>query len=353
MPSDTSYSNIPPAFVVSTGRCGSTLLSNMMRLNPEILSLSEFFGMLLTGPFPSGILTGADYWSLLSTPHPFVTMAYRCGVPIEEFTFVPGPNSRFTPQTGIPPILVTPLPHLTQHPEKLLDEVELFTLGLEPAQVAVQHQRLFAWLTRKMGASAWVERSGFSLRYLSDLIELFPGARFVHLYRDGRECAYSMSQSGAFRLGMIWVKLMNELGVNPYLEEVPPTVSVPDSLKPIMPDSFDLEAFHAIELPIEDFARTWSEQVMLGTDALERLPQNQRLEISYEDLAANPHGILIRLAAFVGVSAPASWLDDASRLVKKRSPRWLTLPKPDRDKLTEICAESMARLYPEQTRPDR
>jgi hypothetical protein len=33
----------PGVIVVSTGRCGSTMLSNMLRLNPEILSLSEFF----------------------------------------------------------------------------------------------------------------------------------------------------------------------------------------------------------------------------------------------------------------------------------------------------------------------
>jgi hypothetical protein len=33
----------PGVFVVSTGRCGSTMLSNMLRLNPGILSLSEFF----------------------------------------------------------------------------------------------------------------------------------------------------------------------------------------------------------------------------------------------------------------------------------------------------------------------
>ena len=32
-----------PVFTVSTGRCGSTLLSEMVRLNPRVLSAPEFF----------------------------------------------------------------------------------------------------------------------------------------------------------------------------------------------------------------------------------------------------------------------------------------------------------------------
>ena len=40
----------PGVFVVSTGRCGSTMLSNMLRLNPGILSLSEFFSLLMPDP---------------------------------------------------------------------------------------------------------------------------------------------------------------------------------------------------------------------------------------------------------------------------------------------------------------
>ena len=49
----------PGVFVVSTGRCGSTMLSNMLRLNPEILSLSEFFSLLMPDPLPAGELDAA------------------------------------------------------------------------------------------------------------------------------------------------------------------------------------------------------------------------------------------------------------------------------------------------------
>ena len=34
---------IPPAFVLSTGRCGSTMVSNLLNQHPRILSLSEVY----------------------------------------------------------------------------------------------------------------------------------------------------------------------------------------------------------------------------------------------------------------------------------------------------------------------
>jgi hypothetical protein len=37
---------MPPVFIVGTGRCGSTMMSNVVRLHPRLLSLSEFFTSL-------------------------------------------------------------------------------------------------------------------------------------------------------------------------------------------------------------------------------------------------------------------------------------------------------------------
>ena len=38
-----------PTFVVGAGRCGPTMLSNMLREHPDILSLSEFLSMVSDG----------------------------------------------------------------------------------------------------------------------------------------------------------------------------------------------------------------------------------------------------------------------------------------------------------------
>ena len=90
----------PGVIVVSTGRCGSTMLSNMLRLNPEILSLSEFFSLLMPDPLPAGELDAAAYWRLLSEPWVFFRHAYRLGLRVPEFLYVPGPGSRFTALPG-------------------------------------------------------------------------------------------------------------------------------------------------------------------------------------------------------------------------------------------------------------
>ncbi len=84
-----------PIFVLSTGRCGSTTLSNILNLHPAILSLSEFVSFTGIAAFhyrrPSGnriwrVLSGqrrrtsmmlrADYDELL---YPFGTVGARYG----------------------------------------------------------------------------------------------------------------------------------------------------------------------------------------------------------------------------------------------------------------------------------
>ena len=273
----------PGVFVVSTGRCGSTMLSNMLRMNPGILSLSELFSLLMPDPLPAGELDAAAYWRLLSEPWVFFRHLYRLGLRVPEFLYVPGPGSRFTPATGIPPILVTALPHLSDDPEGLYDEVEAFAAGLTPASAAAQHRRLIGWLCDRLGARAWVERSGSSLLYISQLADLFGDAKFVHLYRDGRECAYSFSRHPAYRLAAVSAMLDSRLGMSPYLGEGKPPEQVPPDLRPYMPGTFDHEAFERFQVPVAESGQFWSDMIMPALDVLARLPAERVLQVSYEE----------------------------------------------------------------------
>jgi len=336
----------PGVFVVSTGRCGSTMLSNMLRLNPEILSLSEFLVLLMPDPLPPGELDAAAYWRLLAEPRPFLMHAYRLGLRVPEFLYLPDADSRFTPATGIPPILITALPHLSGDPEGLFDEVEAFVAGLTPATAAAQHTRLFERLCDRLGAHAWVERSGSSLLYLDQLTSLFPHARFVHLYRDGRECAYSMSRNAGYRLGAVAMMLRSRLGVSPYLGDDKPPQQVPPDLRPFMPDTFDHDAFERFEVPVAELGQLWSDMITPALDILAGLPPERVLQLSYEDLIAEPRQALLRLARFAGLPrADPGWLDHAVRLVEPRSPRWPALPEEQISELTRVCEPAMRRLY--------
>ncbi len=288
----------PGVFLVSTGRCGSTMLSNMLRLNPEILSLSEFLALLLPDPLPPGELDAAAYWRLLTRPRPFLTHAYRLGVRVTEFLYRPNADSRFTPASGIPPIMITALPHMSDDPDGLYDEVEAFVADLTPATAAAQHTRLFEWLCDRLGARAWVERSGSSLLYLSQLASACPDARFVHLYRDGRECAYSMSRNAGYRLGAIAMMLQARLGASPYLGEGNLPEHVPPDLRPFMPDTFDREMFERFEVPVAELGQLWSDMITPALDILASLAPERVLQLSYEEFVAEPRQALVRLARF-------------------------------------------------------
>ncbi len=333
-------------FVVSTGRCGSTMVSNMLRLNPALLSLSEFLSLLMPDPLPPGELDAAAYWRLLSEPWTFFRHAYQLGLRVPEFLYRPAEGSRFSRAAGIPPILITTLPHLSDDPEGLYDEVEVFVAGLTPASAAVQHSRLFGWLCDRLGACAWVERSGSSLLYMRQLADAFGDAKFVHLYRDGRECAYSFSRHPLYRLGAVDMMLHSRLGMSPYLTDDRPPGEVAPELRPFMPDTFDHVAFERLEMPVVEAGQFWSDMIMPALDVLASLPGERVLQLSYEDLVAKPGRVLLGLARFAGLPDPdARWLDRAVRLLDPRPPRWTTLPQRQIGELSRVCEPAMRRLY--------
>jgi len=338
----------PGVIVVSTGRCGSTLLSNMLRLNPEILSMSEFFSLLMPDPIPAGELNATAYWRLLSEPWVFFRHAYRLGLRVPEFLYAPGPGTRFTAASGIPPILVTALPHLSDDPEGLYDEVEAFVAGLTPASAAAQHRRLMGWLCDRFGARAWVERSGGSLLFMRQLADRFGDAKFVHLYRDGRECACSFSRHPAYRLGAISAMLHSRLGISPYLGDYRLAQGVPPDLRPFMPETFDHEAFERFQVPAAESGQFWSDMIIPALDVLDSLPTDRVLQLSYEQLVGEPRQALRRLARFADLpGANPDWLDRAAHLVETRPPRWTALPPAQIGDLTRVCEPAMRRLYGE------
>jgi hypothetical protein len=336
----------PGTFVVSTGRCGSTMLSNMLRLNPDMLSLSEFLSLLMPDPLAAGELDAGAYWRLLSEPWTFFRHAYRLGLRVPEFLYRPAQGGRFSAATGIPPILITALPHLSGEPEALYDEVAAFVAGLTPATVAVQHQRLFDWLCDRAGAGAWVERSGSSLIFMSQLAGAFSDARFVHLYRDGRECAYSFSRHPLYRLAAVDMMVQSRLGISPYVANDRPPEQVPPDLRPFMPATFDHAAFERLDVSVLETGQFWSDMIMPALDVLASLPAERVLQLSYEELVAEPRQVLQRLARFAGLPyADADWLDRAALLVTVRSPRWTGLPRQQISELTRVCEPALRRLY--------
>ena len=70
-------------FIVGTGRCGSTLLSSVLRLHSEVTSISEFLsfatdlGSQIGTTFPDGEVDGMWLWKLIASPMPRQNLMIR------------------------------------------------------------------------------------------------------------------------------------------------------------------------------------------------------------------------------------------------------------------------------------
>lgn len=327
----------PGLFVVGTGRCGSALLADMLHRHGDVIAISEFLVSLSPQAFPADLLSAGDLWKVLSEPRPKPTLMYRHGLTVPEFLYRPGPNTRFNAAQGIPPICLTSLPYLGD-PDALFDEVRAVALALPTAPAGQQYVRLFDWLAHRFERSRWIERSGSSLRFLPQMIVAFPGARFVHIFRDGRDCAISMSRHHAFRLGVIAEVLRRHIGVDPFRSTHRPSdARLPPALASLLPEHFDVTAYHAYEIPIEQFGAMWSAQIVTGERVMQRLGHNV-LRVSYERLVADTERELTRIAGFAELDPDPTWLRAAASLVRQPNSSWKVLPARDSEALAKSCA---------------
>ena len=123
MTADSPAAAPPICLVLSTGRCGSTTLSNIVRAHPLALSVSELFSALGDADLSERELDGPEFWGMLSTPCQADIAGLRCGIKLDEQlypAFDPRPGAeRFNWATGLPPVMQVCLPHLTDRPDDL------------------------------------------------------------------------------------------------------------------------------------------------------------------------------------------------------------------------------------------
>ena len=69
------------------------------------------------------------FWEIIGTAYRKQNLMLRKGVAMKEVLYPCAPTSRFNAQKGVPAILQTTLPHLTQDHDRLFDEIRRFVLG--------------------------------------------------------------------------------------------------------------------------------------------------------------------------------------------------------------------------------
>lgn len=300
-------------FVLSSGRCGSTLLSNLLQAHSDVLSISEFFSVLggkrafslgeVSGPALVAWLgrLDEDMRSLLRATHvPEILLA----LPGDRLADVPGP------------LLVT-LPHLSDDPYALWSELAQTLERAKSAPVAQQYGLLFEHLRTRFARKLWVERSGGSIEYADELSHHFPAAHVIHLLRDGRDCAYSMARHPMFR-----VRLSRLLARDPTLP---------------------VERCLANDIPVDRFGAYWSALMhhTLRTLRTARDPA-RHLVVRYESLVTEPARELGRIAHLFGIEASLSaWVSAADRTIHPATSRWRTLATSERTSLDRACLPGM------------
>ena len=344
-----------PVIVVGTGRCGSTLVSAMMRAHPEVLSLSELFsfvtdlGSRIPQAFAAEPVDGAAFWRVLAATPPRASLLLRHGLRMDEVAY-PFERGRYRASEGVPAVLTTMLPHLVDDPaddpDARFDELAAVMSARPPAPMAEHYRFMFAHLMQCHGRRTWVERSGGSLRVVQRLVHAFPEARFVHLVRDGRDTAISMSRHIGFRMALIGIQLLELLGVDPWQsDDRSEADDLDDELAALLPERFTAEAFERYDLSPSLCGHYWSGEIRRGLQVLGTLPPDRVLTLRYEDLLADPHAGVTRLGEALGLGpVDPRWREAAVAMVGRGRSSWRALPLADQRELHDACAPGMAAL---------
>jgi Sulfotransferase family len=302
-------------FIVSTGRCGSTLLSEILHKHPDVLSMSEFFISIRPGTedLPDEVIDGRRLWDVLSSPEPSLDAMVRDGWDAPNLRYPYG-TGQFDAETGIPRICHVTLPMLTDDPDALFADLarEVPTWPIRPSWEQIR--ALFAYLAKSFDRRVVAERTAGTVMCVKWLRAHFPDARFVYLHRNGPSCALSMSKHYGPRL----MALMEEAGLlDARKPGAPfPAGAVDPRLLELMRPPYDVRRIMAYPAPsLATFGKLWARQTQTGVEGVIDLDGETLMSLSYEDLVGQPQEMLARLAEFLEVPSSPEWLAGAQKMI--------------------------------------
>ena len=334
-----------PVFIVNTGRCGSTMLAEMLHCNRRWLVLSEYLSYLSSYALPQRALTGQEYWDSLATQSPVLREMHLAGQRQAEVLYEQGRHGEW-PLHEAPAIMLTTLPFLSDNPLPLFRALEESIRPRARAPVAEHMRVVFSTLARQTSRGLWIERTGDSLLLVGVLRRMFPGARFVHLYRDGRDVACSMRRKPDFRAKVSYYRTLRGIGLNPYRSSwaygVAPWHRWVEHLGSRI---LDVRFFTDAQVSLEQCGQHWAWMIEAGLAELDHVPPENLHSIRYEDLVTDPQRVLSDLGTFLeGENDQADWLLDAERLSKGLVSYWRDLPEADQEALTRVGNKQLEQL---------
>lgn len=283
-------------FVVGTGRCGTTLVRDILRLHPGVY-----------------VPASESHW----IPYQHET----CGTRRQPVTVHAGIVERFSFPNGV-------LKADAMAADIGVSRADLFkatrgALGRDVANVAEFNDALYGVLASATGRSVVGDKTPCYCLYMPLLQRLWPEAKFIHIIRDGRDVALSMSRHSGFQ------RMVS-------LQSV--------SWGPLALDrGYALEDTLGREPSLQDYMELWDARLRPALADKQRLMPGSYLELRYENLIRNPRAETSRLAQFLEVSRPDEWLAQVGGMIdscntnKVGDPEvWKALTAVSRETLVEL-----------------
>ncbi len=248
------------AFLVGAGRSGTTLLHKLLCLHPQIAYISNYENRYPW--FPDGLACGAIAARLdekLSAWFDKGGNAYFIKRPWFKKLFpTPNEGESVFRACGIP---LFPQPHYRP----------------DPATIGCLRRR-FEQIRRRAGAKMFLSKRTANNRRIRQLEEIFPAARYVHLIRDGREVAQSLSVVEWWDAHRVWW----------------------DGRTPA-------EMERAGEPRLAVCARNWVREEQELQLQLAAIDSHRLLVLRFEELLRDPHRHLERCTQFLGVQFSSAY----------------------------------------------
>jgi hypothetical protein len=188
--------------------------------------------------------------------------------------------------------------------------------GSEDAQAACL-RRAFAGLRRWSGGRVLISKRIANNQRIPFLSAAFPTARFLHLIRDGRAVAYSLTRVDWWEDGVVWwygdtPRRWRERGGDPW----------------------ELAATH------------WVRELASIGEGLGAVAPERQLELRYEELVGEPVAVLRRVVGFAGLADDPGWVAELGRLrYPNKNEAWREhLAPAARDRVEAIQREELLRL---------
>lgn len=238
--------------LVGTGRCGTTLLLRMLNRHPDLFVMRE------------------SHWIPKMFEH------YGAGTaPVEDLLRI-----------------VLHTTHVTGARVLECDEATLrsWFAGSGDVRVADFCDRIGERFAARDGKAHWADKTPDYGPWLTQVQTLWPRCRILHLIRDGRAVAASMTRHPGFQ----WLASAGEVWW--------PPVSFNEYHRSV-----------AIREPsFEACAELWERRLSRTRDELTRVVPGSALEVRFEALVEQPAAVLQTISRFLDLPAPVSWLEAAA-----------------------------------------